>query len=92
MDGGPEKVVYCQETLRHQQILENEEKAEESGDPLPAPDPQEVATSDTATAKGVVAFHLRQISKGKKSHDSTLFDAGDDVSRRFDQENTKKIA
>ena len=51
LDGGSEKTIYCQETIRHQQILKKEVTAEESADSLPAPDPEEVATSGSVTAQ-----------------------------------------
>jgi len=59
VDGGPMKVVYCEETLKHRQF-----RATEAGDSerdpldeltsLPAPDPEEVETTDRrATQYGV---------------------------------------
>jgi uncharacterized protein (TIGR02653 family) len=46
---GPERIVYCEESVRHRLRLESEEKAGEGkGTPsLPVPDPDEV-TADTA--------------------------------------------
>ena len=47
---GAEKVVSCQETVRHRRLLEEEAQEAESGASLPAPDPEEVATSDSTVA------------------------------------------
>jgi uncharacterized protein (TIGR02653 family) len=48
---GPEKVVYCEESVRHRLRIESEEKAGEAKrtPSLPIPEPEEVTTETVAT-------------------------------------------
>lgn len=58
VDGGPEKVVFCVESLRHRQRIESEKSAvggtAGGSEALPEPDPEEVKSSRNARAKAYV--------------------------------------
>lgn len=49
VDGGPQRTIYCEETVKHRQRMQTESEGRDPAEPtsLPAPDPEEVETAGT---------------------------------------------